>query len=559
VIGRALQLVGGGIGRAASLVLLLLAPVTALAGPPNLVLIMAEDLSPRMGVYGDPVADTPNIDGLAAQGVRYARAFTTAGVCAPSRAAILMGVHQDRWGAGHMRAYKGGYVAVPPADWKGFPELLRAQGYWVTNNGKTDVQMSTTMQGAFGGPSSLWDDGGADDWRGRAEGQPFFAYITLGITHEGQLWPTWNAGSWMQALTIPLRWWSHRQWVGETDPRAVAVPPYYPDTPTVRADIARHYNNIAAMDRQVAGILAKLEEDGVADETIVVFTTDHGDGLPRAKRWLYDSGLHIPLVVRWPGQLPAGEVREELVSGVDFAPTFLDLAGAEVPAHMEGRVLVGPRREPAPDVVFAARGRIDESPDAVRAVRDARFKYIRNLMPDQPYVLPSAYRDNMPMTKEMHALAAAGELEGPPTLWYRQRRDPEELYDTATDPHEIVNLAGDPAHEETQARLSAVLDAWLARAPDLGLLPEAELAERFWPGGEQPETAPPTFHFEPEADESRLSVRSGTDGASIELREGDGPFTLYTGPRQVAPGTALTARAVRYGYAESEEVASRAP
>jgi hypothetical protein len=226
---------------------------------------------------------------------------------------------------------------------------------------------------------------------------------------------------------------------------------------------------------------------------------------------------------------------------------------------MEGRVFVGPGREAAPDVVFAARGRIDESPDAVRAVRDARFKYIRNLMPEQPYVLPSAYRDNMPMTQEMHALAAAGELEGPPTLWYRERRDPEELYDTATDPHEVVNLAADPTHEATRARLSVVLDAWLARAPDLGLLPEAELAERFWPGGEQPETAPPTFDYEEESGGPRVSVRSGTDGASIELQEGDGPFTLYTGPRKVARGTALTARAVRYGYTPSEEIASRVP
>ena len=524
---------------------------------PNLLLIVAEDLSPRLGAYGDALADTPSIDRLARQGTRYTRAFTTAGVCAPSRAAIIMGVHQNTWGAGHMRASRGGYVAVPPADWKAFPERLRAAGYYTVNSGKTDYQMSRRFpDGVFGGPSSIWDEARADDWRGRAPGQPFFVYHTLLSTHESQVWPTWRFRSWTQLLLAPMRIRNHRAWVVETDPFAVALPPYYPDTVTVRSDLARHYNNIARMDRQVKEILARLEADGLADDTLVVFTTDHGDGLPRAKRWLYDSGLHVPLIVRWPGRVPAGAADEELVSGVDLAPTLLSLAGVPVPAHMHGRVLLGREAQPEPVYVHAARDRIDEQPDTVRAVRDRRFKYIRNLQPERPYVLDMAFRDQMPMMQELRELAAEDRLEGAQALWFRARRDPEELYDTDADPHEIRNLAGDPVFSPVLLRMRAELDRWLAASGDLGLLPEEALRRRFWPDGREPVTAAPTF--ERDAD-GRLALHCATPGASIEVRRDAGPWRLYTGPSPAPPGVRVAARAVRYGWAVSDEVSARVP
>ena len=292
--------------RVVILLSLLLVAAKGSEQPPNIVLFMAEDLSPRIGAYGDSLAQTPNVDALAREGRRYTRAFTTAGVCAPSRAAIIMGVHQGTWGAGHMRAAAKDYVAVPPAEWKAFPELLRAAGYYTVTNGKTDYQMSSSFGGAFGGPSSIWDEERGEDWRGRAVGQPFFLYYNLNATHESQVWPTWmwprDLISW---LLWPLRVFNHIQWPLETEPEEVVVPPYYPDTATVRADMARHYNNIAVMDAEVGAVLAKLEEDGLADDTLVVFMTDHGDGLPRAKRWTYDSGLHVPLVVRWPERVAA--------------------------------------------------------------------------------------------------------------------------------------------------------------------------------------------------------------------------------------------------------------
>lgn len=533
--------------------------VAALIGAPaaasddrwNMVLLMAEDLSPRLGSYGDPVARTPNLDRLAEQGERYTHAFTAAGVCAISRASMIMGVHANHFGAGHMRAYEGGYIVVPPPDWKAFPELLRAAGYHVVNNGKTDYQMSTTVNGAFGGPESIWHDDSGDDWRGRAEGQPFFAYLTFAGTHESQLWPTWDLSSITKLIMAPLRIPNHWQWEHETDPASVPIPPYYPDTPTVREDLARHYNNIAVMDRQVGETLAALEADGVADRTIVIFMTDHGDGLPRAKRWPYDSGIHVPLIVHWPGRTKPGSVNEELVSGVDVAPTILAAAGVAIPGHMEGRVFTGPEKGPEPRYVFASRDRIDEATDRVRAVRDRRFKYVRHLIPELPYVLEMDFRDQMPMTQELRALAAAGELEGPAALWFREQRDPEELFDVDADPHELVNLASDPAHRETLERMRAVLDRRLTSGQDLGLLPESELAERFWPGGEQPHTAAPVVERRGDA----FHLSSTTEGASILWRRSSaGAWTLYTGPVPAAEGP-VEATAVRYGFEESDVTA----
>ncbi len=516
----------------------------------NVLLLVAEDLGPRIGAYGDALAHTPTIDRLAERGTRFSRAFTTSGVCAPSRAAIVMGVHQNHFGAGHMRAAAGGYVAAPPGEWKAFPELLRAAGYHVVNNGKTDYQMSTRLGGVYGGPESIWDDENTEDWRERRDGQPFFAYLTYLGTHESQVWPTWDFTSLPKLLMGFLRVPNHLRWPRETDPARVAVPPYYPDTPTVRADLARHYNNVAGLDAWVADVLRKLRDDGLADRTVVIFTSDHGDGLPRAKRWLYDSGIHVPLIVVWPGVTSAGSVNAELVSGVDLAPTILSAAGLPIPEHMEGRVFLGPEAAPEPPYVFAARDRIDESPDRVRAVRDRRFKYVRHLLPDQPYVLPSDFRNQMPMMRELLALDEAGALEGAPALWLRDRRDAEELFDTEADPHEIRNLAGDPAYAATLDRLRTALDAWLASGRDLGLLPEAEIAERFWPGGEQPETPPP--RFERRGDGWHLS--SATEGASLLWRtKSEKRWTPYVAP---VAAEAIEARAVRYGWAASRVVSA---
>ena len=531
---------------------------------PNIVLLMAEDLSPRLGAYGDDVARTPNLDRLATEGTRYTRAFTTAGVCAPSRAAILMGVHQNRIGAGHMRSAAGGYVAVPPPDWKGFPELLRRAGYWVVNNGKTDVQMSTTLGGAFGGPESLFDDMNGGDWQGHAEGQPFFAYLTLAGTHESQVWPTWDLFSVTRLLMAPLRIPNHWQWEHETDPATVPLPPYYADTPTARADVARHYNNIAAMDR--AGGRAdrtSFEARWISDDrTVVIFTTDHGDGLPRAKRWLYGRWAStIPLIVRLagPSPSPARAVEDSLVSGVDFAPTILAAAGlrsAQLDARAKAGSSWGLAKRPSRGLASSTPHAIASTTatDRVRAVRDRSLQiHPPRAARSSPTSCPIAFRDQMPMMRELQALSDAGSLDPVAAQWFRATRDAEELFDTAADPHEVKNLAADPAHAETLARMRAALDAHLEGGWDLGAVPEAEIAMRFWPNGAQPQAEVPFAVRE----DGVLRLDSRTEGASILWRErGEEGWTLYTEPFE-PPAAGFEAVAVRYGWATSEPVVLR--
>lgn len=527
-------------------------------GRPNVLWISTEDMSPRLGAYGDALARTPNIDRLAREGLRFTRAFTTSPVCAPSRSAIITGVHQTSLGTQHMRTttdapgLPGPYLAVPPVYVKALGEYLRAAGYYTTNNVKTDYQFAPI--GNPRQPLTAWDESSRQaHWRNRPDrAQPFFAVFNFTETHESQVWA--DAPSNRGARLV-------------TDPAAVTVPPYYPDTRAVREDLARHYDNIAEMDRRVGELLRQLQEDGLAESTVVFFWSDHGDGLPRAKRWLYDSGLHAPLLVRWPGRVAAGVTDDELVSFLDLAPTVLSVAGVDVPRHMQGRVLLGAARGPEPEHLFAARDRMDTDYDMVRAARGRRFKYIRNFLPQQPYVQLQAYGNRNATMQELLRLNAAGELRGPAALWMRTTRPPEELYDTQADPHEVANLADIPAYRDTLARMRSVLDGWLARYDDQGLLPEAEMVARMWPGGKQPVTATPLIHPRTATDveggvatalnaPAEVAIHCPTQGASIAWMTGDsasGKWKLYTGPIRVTTTTTIRARAVRYGYAESAE------
>jgi arylsulfatase A-like enzyme len=502
---------------------------------PNILWLVAEDMNLELRVYDDPVARTPTLDALAAAGTRFTHAFATSGVCAPARAALITGMYATSIGAHHMRSIEGGYYPVPPPEVKAFPEYLRAAGYYTSNAAKEDYQFS----GVFGGgPFTIWDASGPSaNWRGRAAGQPFFAFVTFFITHESQLFHDDEP---------------------ETDPADVRVPAYYPATPVIRRDLAQHYDNVAAMDAQVADVLARLEEDGIADDTLVLFLGDNGRGMPRDKRWVYDGGIHVALVARWPGKIAPGTVRTDLVSFVDLAPTMLALAGIDVPAHMQGRVFLGRQAAEPPPYVFAAADRSDEAVDRIRAVRDGRYKYIRNYQPGTPYGQAIAFRNLLQSMQEILQLGAIDALV-PPTDWYfRQTKPIEELYDVVADPDEVVDLAGSPVHIDILAAMRQAHDAWVVETGDLGAVPEAELAERFWPGGLQPVTAPPSI--EPAGGEFAgaitVALRSATDGASIgyTLDPGDDAHWLpYTGPIGLdGPGT-VRARAIRYGFAESAE------
>jgi len=532
-------------------------PSDAVPPPPNIVWISNEDMSPRLGAYGDRLARTPVLDRLATQSRRFTSAFTTAPVCAPSRAAIITGMYQNAIGAQHMRTTEdrvpelpGPYLAVPPFYVKAFPEYLRAAGYFTSNRAKTDYQ--------FGVPFTIWDDlGQKAHWRNRRDpSQPFFSVFNFEVTHESRVFP----GS--PERKKPL----------VTNPADVTVPPYYPDTPLVRDDIARHYDNIAEMDRQVGEILQQLETDGLADNTIVFYWSDHGDGLPRGKRSLYDSGLHVPLMIRWPQSLgapfAAGSTTDELVSFIDLAPTVLALAGVAIPAHLHGRVLVGPRATPAPPYVFAARDRMDAEYDMMRAARDGQFLYIRNFHPELPYAGHIIYRNQSNIMQEWLRLQADGALTGPPALWMRTSRPAEELFDTKADPHQIADLARRAEHAETLSRMRRAVDAWMARISDQGLINEPEMIQRMWPGGVQPETAAPYAvvrrSTEVPSRETTVALREPaevvlyvpTQGASIGYTledRPDAPWRLYTGPIRVNGPATLRAKAIRYGYKESAE------
>jgi N-sulfoglucosamine sulfohydrolase len=524
---------------------------------PNIVWISNEDMSPHLGVYGDAQARTPVLDRLARESIRYTRAFTTAPVCAPSRAAIITGMYQTTIGAQHMRTTEdrvpelpGPYLAVPPHYVKAFPEYLRAAGYFTSNRAKTDYQ--------FGEPFTIWDDLGPNaHWRNRTDrSQPFFSVFNLMVTHESQIFPTSPARKGKALIT---------------DLEQVIVPPYYPDTPLVRQELARMYDNIADMDTQVGEILKQLDADGLADNTIVFYWSDHGDGVPRSKRSLYDSGLRVPLMIRAPEMIAGigNTVNERLVSMIDLAPTVLALAGVEIPAHLPGRVLIGPRAGPRfPDYVFAARDRMDQEYDMIRSARDERFLYIRNYAPEQPFAGHVIYRNQSDIMQEWLRLQAERALSGAAALWMRTSRPAEELYDTMSDPHQIRNLAAEMPHRETLDRMRTALTDWMARTNDQGLLNEAEMIQRMWPGGVQPETAQPYILLRRETDPpsrratiaiagpTEVDIYVPTQGASIGYTTEEGPtakWRLYTGPIQVKPGMTLRAKAIRYGYKESAE------
>jgi N-sulfoglucosamine sulfohydrolase len=524
---------------------------------PNLLLLVAEDLGPRIHAFGDPLAETPAIDRLAAEGLRFTNAFTAAAVCAPSRAALITGMHPISIGAQHMRASSrpaGGYASVPPPEVKAFPELLRAAGYYTFVTEKLDYQFSGHSPGT--GPFTVWD--AEDDpalWAGRDPGQPFFGMLNFLETHESGLFLPLGSlpHSPVHLLLQGVRAWRYGLSDGRTpvSPDAVTVPPYYPDTPTVRAEIARHYENIRRMDAAVAAVLARLSADGLLESTIIVWTTDHGDGLPRSKRELFDSGIHVPLVVRWPARWrPAGAVPggadARLVSAVDLAPTFLDLAGVAPPPFLHGRSLAsGPPRE----YVYASRDRMDEVSDRQRVVRDQRFAYIRSWHPQLPGGHPLAFRDNLESMREMRALHAAERLDAAARRWFEPNGN-ERLFDVRSDPHELRDLAVDPAYAAELARLRAALDAWLARVGDWSEVPEDTMVARFEPDGRRQRTPAPHA----ELVDGSLVLRS-EGGASLGYRLDDGRWRLYTAPVRVPPGARVEAKAVRYGWLESEVVA----
>ncbi|MCI0422999.1 MAG: sulfatase-like hydrolase/transferase [Acidobacteria bacterium] len=542
-----------------SVLLALTVTLPALAAPirPNILWISAEDLSPDLGSYGDIYARTPNLDKLASQGARFAAAFSVAPVCAPSRSAIITGMYPTSIGSHHMRS-----KAVPPAGVKAFPEYLRAAGYYCTNNSKTDYNFEAPP--SHTPPVTVWDESSRNaHWRNRTPGQPFFAVFNLTATHESQI----RTGSEEFAKNTEALRPEDRH-----DPSKAVLPPYYPDTPIVRNDWARYHDLITAMDLQAAALLKQLEEDGLAANTIVFFWGDHGRGLPRAKRWVYDSGIRVPLIVRWPGKIQPGTARDDLVSLLDLAPTVLTLAGVPVPSHMQGQAFLGENAPPPRRYVFAHRDRMDETYDMMRAVHDGRYKYIRNFFPGRPYAQYIGYMEEMPTMREMrrvnkeHFNATStnyGKAMTPAqAIFFLPEKPEEELYDITADPHELSNLAKSPAHQSVIQHLRQALEQWQKETKDLGLIPEAELRERMRPGGVWARTLEPKMTERAAKGPAAvaLSLACETPGASIAYttEEGDNArWKLYSQEITLKRPVTLRVKACRLGFNDSAEVVRR--
>ena len=418
---------------------------------PNILWVVSEDNIPLLGSFADPIARTPHLDTLASRGIRFTNTHSPAPVCAPTRASIIAGRYAPGVGTQHMRSM------VPlPASLRYFPSYLREAGYYCTNRSKTDYNAEILPD--------TWDESSARaHWRNRASEQSFFAVFNFTSTHESNL---------------------HQRRPLTTDPAAVRVPAYLPDTPTTRADIAQYYDCMTTMDGQIGQLLADLEADGLADDTIIFYYGDHGGVLPRSKRFLYDNGTHTPLIVSFPAKwqhlAPAlpGSARDELVTLVDLPATVLSLAGIEVPAGFDGRVIAGPQRQARPDFIYAFRDRMDEDYDLGRAVIGERFRYIRNYRPELPAGQHLEYLWRQASMREWHALFVAGALGDPVQRAFFLPRPPEELYDCLNDPDNIHNLATDPAYRSVLQSMRGANQSHLLAIRDLGFMPEAMMRDR---------------------------------------------------------------------------------
>ncbi len=438
---------------------------------PNILWITAEDMSLTLGCWGDTYADTPNIDRLARAGVRYTNTFATAPVCSPVRSCLITGCYATSLGTQRLRS------AFPiPKKMRGFPALLRAAGYFCTNNVKTDY--NTSNERAI--IAASWDECSATaHWRHRPKGRPFFSIFNIMTSHQSRtmVWPYDEFKQKVQSRLEPDR--IH-------DPARAPVPPYYPDTPVVRRTIARFYDCVSVMDQTVGKILKQLHEDGLDDDTIVFYYSDHGSGMPRHKRAVLDSGLHVPMIIHFPQKYQhlapaaAGKCVDRLVSFVDFPPTVLSLCGVRAPDYMQGVPFLGRFTGKERTYVYGARDRVDEASDVARAVRDKRYLYIRNFMPHVSYNQPSAYPDMSEIRTDLYRMAKLGptKLSGPQWHYLGPTKPIEELYDSETDPFNIHNLARDPKFEGTLKTMRRQLHAWILATRDLGFLPEEEVWDR---------------------------------------------------------------------------------
>ncbi|TRX71762.1 sulfatase [Carboxylicivirga sp. M1479] len=520
--------------------------------PYNILWLSCEDIGPVLGAYGSEGIETPNIDRLAHEGVLFKNAYATVGVCAPSRASIITGMYPVSIGAQHMRtgnhwgfktpeeeSYKRiikvkdktgrnvpEYSVVPPAEVRCFSEYMREAGYYCTNNAKCDYQ--------FNCPITAWDEVGSQaHYKNREQDQPFFAVFNHGVSHESQIWKRQN-----EPITV--------------DTAQIHIPAYFANIPLVRRDVGRKYSNIETLDQEIGVWLKKLEDEDLLDNTIIFFWSDHGGPLLRQKRAVGNSGLQVPLIVRFPDKRMAGTEVKDIVSLMDLGPTVMSLAGIETPDHMQGQAFLGKHKAPtARSYNFGSADRFDEHTQMSRSVIDGRYVYIRNYLLNQPYTYPLFYREQIEMTQELIKMNTAGELQGDAQYIFQNSLPYEELYDLENDPDEVNNLAQSPEHKNKLIELRNALYQWQLAINDKGFIPEHDLVNMMWPGGVQPATLPVTYSKEGK----NLALHSGTQGASIAYQMGanigSDHWQLYSKPLKTKSGR-IVARAVRIGYKTSD-------
>ena len=520
--------------------------------PLNVVWISCEDVGPIMGAYGVDQIKTPNIDKLAAEGVRYSNAYSTVGVCAPSRFSIITSMYPARLGAHNMRTGdlnnyktpenlalktttnkvdKAGrpipeYEVVTPENVKPFTKYLRAEGYYCINDNKCDYQ--------FNAPFTAWDHTlGSNLFDKIPDNQPFFYVKNSYTTHESRIWLRKD-----KPLTV--------------FPDEVIVPDYYPDIPEVRNDLAIKYSNIEALDKEVGQLLKDLEAKNLLENTIIFFWSDHGGNLLRQKRAVGNSGLHVPLIIRYPNKYKAGDVEDALVSLMDLGPTVMSLLDIKPPKHTDGQAFAGRYKKEPRDYIFGSADRFDESIDMQRSVLDGRFVYIKNFMTELPLIFRNKYREKVPMNKKLIDMDINGELSGDAAYIFMKTKPIEELYDLHTDPYEVHNLAFDPAYESKLIELRTALSRWQTDIDDQGFKPESEIIKGFWPDMIQPVTSDVKIKIN---SDGLVQMSSDTNGASIgyqtEAMIGEDRWLLYTEPIKITSTQKLMARAIRIGYKAS--------
>jgi len=418
---------------------------------PNILWLTSEDHGPDMGCYGDTLAITPNIDGLAAKGMMFTKAWSTAPVSAPARTTIISGMYPSSTGSEHMRS-----MVPMPSGTKMYPQFLRETGYYCTNNSKEDYNLIK--------PEGVWDESSNNaHWKNRPDGQPFFAIFNSLKSHESQ---------------IRIR--PHKQIL---NPEKVRVPAFHPDTPEVRQDWAQYYDCVSMADADAGMRLKELEEAGLTDETIVFYFADHGTGMPRGKRWPCNLGLHVPMVIyfpeKWqhlaPSEYKPGGHSDRLVSFVDLAPTLLSITGIKPPKWMQGHAFAGPYQTRPQKYLHGLRSRMDEAYDLVRSITDGRYVYIRNYMPYLSQGQHLNYQFQTPTTRIWRELYDQGKTNEAQSIFWKIPKDIEELYDLLNDPDEIHNLAYSKEHQKILKKLRKAQRRQAKKIHDTGFLPEGEM------------------------------------------------------------------------------------